>query len=822
MSLIVGIDLGTGGATVSTIKKGSIEVILNEGSKRISPALVSFHNGRRYMGEPAAGLESSNAKNTVREMKRFVGKQWSDPEVQRDIARLANRDRYRQLPNDQIGVEVSNAGEDVVLDVRAVLGMQLGGLKRMAETSLKEVHDTIAVVRDVVISVPPYYTDSQRRAVLDAARIADLNVLRLMNDSTAVALDFGMWKNARNVFDDKPVNYMFIDVGFADTWCSITSFTKGKATTLSCTWDRELGGRNVDSAVMEQFANEFLAKTKMDPRKDFKAMLKLRGAAEKAKQVLTPEGMTKAEVSVEYLMNETDLRTMFTIEQLDEIMKPLLDRFTLVIQRALADAGIKASDLAGVEMIGGSSRMRHFKKAAANALGLDSSKAPNYGVLTTLNAEETVSRGCALQCAILSPQFKIASTLEVKEFVPLPIKVQWEQPAPSAAAPTANDKAEDGEDQVATGNSLGLLKRTDDTPKVRRVTFRRSEPFEVVASYEDPLDEMLLAPQASRTIGKFKISGMPAGANNGKIAVNFSHDKSGVFGVSSAQMQTEEAEAGDEKKKDKKDAKKKVVKTDLQVQSVTGSLSDADLDQMIRAELEFLAKDKALKDLSDKRNELEEFIYSAKSDISDKLKQFATEEEASKLRTKLEEDEEWLYTEEGDAATFQQLSSRLAALQSPYLTINNRLMEIEARQQSTDKLSLLVQSYLSIANSVSAEYAHLADEDRKKVRAACDEALNWHTAQMEAQGKIPLNKDPIFTAAAIDERASKLRQECKPIVEKPKPKPAAEPKPAENGEKKAEKAPEEDKNKMDVEGEGEKKADEDKPKDDGKMEVEEL
>jgi heat shock protein 4 len=840
MSLIVGIDLGTSGAVVSTIKKGSLDVILNEASKRKSPGLVSFHNGQRYLGEPASSLEASNAKNTVRELKRFVGKNWSDPEVQRDIAHLANKDRFKELPNDQVGVEVTHDGQTLLFDVRQVLAMQLGGLKRTSEKSLKEVQGTTAIIRDVVLSVPPFFTDQQRRALLDAAKIAGLNVLRLVNEQTAVALDYGMWKNARNVFDEKAQNVMFVDVGFAGTWVSCVSYTKGKLSVLSCASDRELGGRDVDSALMEQFAAEFQAKNKsMDPRKDVKAMLKLRSAAEKAKQVLTPEGMNKAEVYVEYLMNETDLRSMLTIEQLDAIVKPLAERITPLVERALQDAGLKAADLSAVEIVGGSSRMRQFKKALGTVLGLDTSKAPNFGVLTTLNADESVGRGCALMCAMLSPQFRIATSLDVKELVPLPIKVNWEQPASGGASAAASEK-EEGDDAVAQGNTLGLLKRTDDTPKLRRVTFRRNEPFEIIASYDEPLEEFLLPTKAPRIIGKFKVSGMPTGkdlAPSSKIAVTFTHDKSGVFGVSAAQLQVEETVKGASddaaKEGEGKDAapKKKIVKTDLQVHSVTASCSEEELERMTRIENELTTKDKALRDLADKRNELEEFIYSARSDIDEKLKQFATEDEAKKLKVKLDEEENWLY-ENSDTATLQQLSSKLAALHTPYDAIQNRLLEIDARTASTERLSNQVQSYLAVANSVSPDHAHITDDERKKVRSACDDIMNWLHAQQEAQAKLPLNKDPTLTASAIDERSSKLRQDCRAIVEKPKPKPASAPtktatpdaskpadaqdaKPAAQGE-----------NGMDVDGEEGKPADgEDAKKEskaEDKVDVEEL
>lgn len=782
MSSIVGIDLGDSGATVATIKKGAIDVVLNESSKRKSPALVSFANGQRYLGEPAASLESSNAKNTVREFKRLVGKAWSDPELQRDLQKMPNKDRFKQGLNDSVIVEVDHAGKAVQFDMTAMLAMQLGGLKRTSERTMKESSGQVAIVRDVVLSVPSYYTDAQRHAVLDAGQISGLNVLSLCNDSVAVALDYGMWKNARNQFDEtKRTLVMFIDVGYSDTWVSIVSYTKGKLSQLSCQWDRELGGREVDSALMEQFAAEFQAKTKLDCRMEVKSMIKLRSAAEKAKQILTPEGVSKAEVFVEYLMNETDFRSALTVDQLDAVVKPLAERIIPVINRALEDAGVKAADMSAVEMIGGSSRMRQFKRAVGTIMGLDTSKAPNHGVLTTLNADETVARGVALMCAMMSPQLKIATKLSVEELVPLPIRVEWEV-TPAAAAPaiaTNGDVDMKDEEEIATTvgtNKVVLLNRKDTTPRVRRVTFRRNETFDVVAAYDDP-PEYLLGQKAKREIGRYRISGMPANAaGKGKISVDFEHDKNGVFGVKVAQFLVTETDAADA-------GKKKVTKTDLHVQSFRSGHSEQELEKLTLLETELSSNDKALKDRADKRNELEEYVYTARGDVVDggSLTQFATEQEREALKKKLEEDEAWMYEEEGEAATIVQLNARLTGLQRMYGAVQSRLLEIEARTSAASKLSNAIDSYLNIVNSTSTDYIHLADEEKNKVRAACSEAMQWLTTQQEVQGKLPLNKDPVLSAAQIDERAQKLRTTCVPIVHKSKPKaPKSDPPPAQS------------------------------------------
>ncbi|KAH9261424.1 hypothetical protein BASA81_000068 [Batrachochytrium salamandrivorans] len=813
MASIVGIDLGGTDALVSTIRKGAVETILNEASKRKTPTLVSFYNGQRYLGEPALSLESSNAKNTIRDIKRLIGKTWSDPEMQQEIARLPNKDRFKQGPNDSVLIEVTHEGETLALDPKSVLAMTLAGLKRTSEAVTRESHGTGLVMRDVVISVPPYFTDAHRRCVLDAAKIADLNCLKLMNDSSAVALDYGMWRNARGQFDDtKPSVVMFVDVGYSDSWVSIVSFVKGKATVLSVAWDRNLGGRDVEASLVEMFAKEFEAKTKLNCRTEVKSMLKLNKAAEKAKQVLTPEGTTKAEVFVEYLMNETDFKAMLSVEQLDAVVEPIAARLEPLVVRALADAKLTTEDVPTVEMVGGSTRMRQFKKAVCRIMNLDVSKVPaaNYGVLTTLNSDESVCRGCTLMCAMLSPQFKIQATLDIIELVPLPVKLHWEQPASAVSA--AADTVEEGEDKPAAGNQLALLKRTDETPKTRRVTFRRNEQFDITAEY-DEVEEFLLPKHAPKLLSTFKIGVPPSqnGQTKAKIAVHFHHDKSGVFGVSSAQLQNEEVVMPPTPEVEGSDKlKKKVIKTELVVETKNRwTWQGEEFTKYATLEHELAAKDKLLRDTSDKRNELEEFVYSTRSSLDGELSKFSTAEEKKKLLEKLQEEQTWLEDVDDDEVTLPVLITRLAGLRKLFDVIQSRSNEVEARQEATNRFNTLTQTYLAVLNSVSPDHAHITEEERKRAKLVIEEQTNTLRKEQEKQGKQMLNSNPTLTAAMIDEKTNVVRTECRATVDKPKPKPKTPtptptPPPAANAAEEEAKKSSEEGDKMDVEGEEKK------------------
>jgi len=765
---VMGIDLGTSAAVMCHVKAGAVDTVINEASKRKSPALVSFHNGQRYIGEPAVALTSSNYKNTLTEVRRMVGRTWSDPETQRDIARFANSARYKAMANGSVGVEVDHGSETLVLDATSALAMWLAGLKRTAERTLSESGTPVAV-KDCVLSVPTYYSDVQRRAVLDAGKVAGLNVLRLLNTTSAVALDYGMWKNARNVFDaEKRTLVLFVDTGYADTHVALASYTKGKVEILATASDRELGGRDIDAALVERFAAEFEKKTKLNPRKEAKAMIKLGAAAEKAKQTLTPEGVTKAEVYVEYLMNETDLRTVLTTEDLDVVLAPLVARIPPLVQRVLEQAAVQQAELHSVEMVGGTSRIRAFKRTVGAALGLDASKPPNFGVLTTLNADESVGRGCALSCAMLSPQFKIAAQIEVLEHVSLPIQLQWEQkPAePTASSGGGGGGGEDGGDAMdvvaaASSNSLVLFTAVDLVPRTRRVTFRRNEQFTIEASYDDRIPDSALPKAAPRHLLSAVVSGMPSNAaTKGSIAVEFTLNKSGVFSASKAEfMETVEEEG-----------KRKTARSQITLAVKHHGATDAELASMLTREADLQAKDRALRERADKRNALEEFIYRSRDALDAELKPFATEAEASKMREQVEKEEAWLY-DHGDDASASEFDHKLAALRSSYDRIADRMLQREERAKAAERLSQAVQSLLQVANSTSDEFAHLSDEERNTVRTECDAALGWLHGQMAKQAAAPANVDPVLTAAMIDDKTSALKNKCRPITTKPKPTP---------------------------------------------------
>ncbi|CAI0474636.1 unnamed protein product [Linum tenue] len=267
--------------------------------------------------------------------------------------------------------------------------MVLSNLKEIAEKNLN------TAVVDCCIGIPVYFTDLQRRAVLDAATIAGLHPLRLFHETTATALAYGIYKT--DLPESDQMNVAFVDVGHASMQVCIVGYKKGQLKVLAHAFDRSLGGRDFDEALFTHFAAKFKDEYKIDVYQNARACLRLRAACEKLKKVLSAN--PEAPLNIECLMEEKDVRGYIKRDEFEQISLPILDRVKKPLEKALHDAGLSVENVHTVEVIGSASRIPSVFKILTEFFG----KEPRR----TMNASECVSRGCALQCAILSPTFKV-------------------------------------------------------------------------------------------------------------------------------------------------------------------------------------------------------------------------------------------------------------------------------------------------------------------------------------------------------------------------------------------------------------------------------
>ena len=380
-------------------------------------------------------------------------------------------------------MQVNYLGERQKFSAVQLAAMYLGKIRDITAMELK------TVVTDIVIAVPGWYTDIQRRAMLDAASIAGLNTLRLINDSTAVALGYGITKTDLPE-PENPRYVVFVDVGHSSLTVSVVAFSKGQLTVKSTAYDRHLGGRDIDYALVQHFSKEFKAKYKIDVLSNPKATFRLTAGCEKLKKVLSANA--EAPLNVESIMNDVDVSSKLTRDEYESLISSVLDRIPGPCKNALKESGLTLEQIDAVELVGGSTRIPAVRARIASAF-------PGKTLSTTLNQDEAVARGATFSCAMLSPTFRVRD-FAMTDINFYPIKVQWE--------PTPSDPDDDTE--------LTVFPRGNNIPSTKVLTFYRKDTFDLEARYAEPGG---LPGSINPWIAKFTGKGIPADARGEPSAV---------------------------------------------------------------------------------------------------------------------------------------------------------------------------------------------------------------------------------------------------------------------------------------------------------------
>ncbi|PFH55201.1 hypothetical protein XA68_10392 [Ophiocordyceps unilateralis] len=662
---VVGVDFGTLKTVVAVARNRGVDVITNEVSNRSTPSLVGFGPKSRYVGEAAKTQEISNLKNTVGCLKRLVGRSLNDPDVK--IEQETNSRRRSLLP-----------------------------------------------LSDLCMSVPPWFTDIHRRALLDAAEIAGLKLLRLMNDNTAAALGWGITKLDLPGPEDRPRRVCFVDIGHSNYTCSVIEFRKGELSVKATAWDRNFGGRDFDKALVDHLAKEFKAKYKVDIYSHGRAMARTIAAAEKTKRILSAN--QQSPVNIESLMNDVDVSAMVTRQEFEAMIEPLLNRTHEPLEQALAQAKLSKEDIDIVEVVGGGSRVPALKDRIQSFFG----KALSF----TMNADEAVARGCAFSCAILSPVFRVRD-FSVQDIISYPIDFTWEK------APDIPDE----------DTSLTVFNKGNVLPSTKILTFYRKQPFDLEARFAHPED---LPGKHDRWIGRFSVKGVKAEGQDDfmicklKARVNIH----GILNVESGyfveDQEVEEAvkdEVGDDfndpdaMETDKEDAprktrrvKKQVRKGDLPISSGTSSLDAAAKLALTEKESAMVMEDKLVADTEEKKNELETYIYDLRAKLDDQYSGFASDEEKTAAKERLEAAENWLY-DEGDEASKGVYVAKLEELRSMAGPIVQRHFEhVEAERRAVLERLEAEKAAAAVQKTAEDEARKAAEADKMADKGGSDEA----------------------------------------------------------------------------------------------------
>uniref|UniRef100_A0A8C7RCT1 Heat shock protein 4 like n=1 Tax=Oncorhynchus mykiss TaxID=8022 RepID=A0A8C7RCT1_ONCMY len=579
---VVGIDVGFQNCYIAVARSGGIETIANEYSDRCTPAWVSLASKNRTIGNAAKGQIITNFKNTVHGFKKFHGRAFDDPYVQGEKPKLPYS--LHKLASGNTGIKVRYLDEDKVFTIEQVTAMLLTKLKETSESALKKP------VVDCVISVPSFFTDAERRSVMDATQIAGLNCLRLINDTTAVALAYGIYKQDLPTPEEKPRNVVFVDLGHSSFQVSISAFNKGKLKVLATAFDPYLGGRNFDEALVDNFCEEFKARYKLNVRENPRAILRLSQECEKLKKLMSAN-CSDLPINIECFMNDIDVTGKMNRVQFEELCAPFLMRVEAPLKAVMEQSKLSRDEIYAVEVVGGATRIPSIKERISKFFGKD--------VSTTLNADEAVARGCALQCAIMSPAFKVRE-FSITDVVPFPITLRHLLSCKNHAAPFS-----------------------------KVITFHKKEPFDLEAFYSLPQE----LPYPDIRIGRFSVQNVvpqPDGESS-KVKVKVRVNVHGIFSVSSASLIEKQKGEGEDVQMDMEPTVQNEGRPEDQVREIRG----------------MIVQDKLEKERNDAKNAVEEYVYDLRDKLCGIYEKYTTEEDSNRLTMMLEDTENWLY-EEGE------------------------------------------------------------------------------------------------------------------------------------------------------------------------------
>ncbi len=607
MSKIIGIDLGTTNSAMAVMQAGKSEIIANSEGARTTPSVVAVNkNKERLVGQVARRQQVTNSANTIYEVKRLIGRRFEDKEVQRDLKLMG----YEMVKSGQ---SVKAKMGDKEYSPEEISAMILSKLKADAEAFLGDK------VTEAVIAVPAYFDDSQRQATKDAGKIAGLEVKRIINEPTAAALAYGLDKAGKK--DEKIAVY---DLGGGTFDVSILELGDGVFEVKSTNGDTHLGGADFDRVILNYLADEFKKEHGVDISEDKAAMQRLRDEAEKAKIELSTTN--EVDINLPFLTADADGPKHFehklTRAKLEQLVSDLIDKTAEPCEKALKDAGLKASDIEAVVLVGGMTRMPAVQEKVKKIFGKEAMKG--------VNPDEVVAIGAAIQAGVLQGDVKDVLLLDV---TPLSLGIE------------------------TMGSVMTkLIERNTTIPS------SKSEVFSTAADNQSQVEVHVLQGERgmaadNKSLGRFVLDGIPSAPRGvPQIEVTFNIDANGILNVTA---------------KDKGTGKE---------QSITiqgsGNLDKTEVEKMAKEAEAHAEEDKKKREAIENKNLLDNGIYSAEKMKSDNADKFSDEDK----KTIDEAIEEAKKVSEDSDATDDKIKEALKALNDKIMPIGAKMYE-----QSSDE-----------------------------------------------------------------------------------------------------------------------------------------
>ncbi|XP_061356723.1 heat shock 70 kDa protein 17 [Gastrolobium bilobum] len=816
-SAVFSVDLGSESLKVAVVnlKPGQIpiSVAINEMSKRKSPALVSFHDGDRLLGEEAAGLVARYPQKVYSQARELIGKPY-------DFAKRFLDSMY--LPFE-VKEDSRGAASFVVDDNGAEYSPEeLVAMILSHAVSLAEFHSKVPI-KDAVITVPPYFGQAERRGLVQAAQLAGINVLSLINEHSGAALQYGIDKD----FSNESRHVIFYDMGSSSTYAALVYFSayKGKeyGKTVSVNqfqvkdvrWNPELGGQNMELRLVEYFANEFNAQVGdgIDVRRFPKAMAKLKKQVKRTKEILSAN--TAAPISVESLHGDVDFRSTITREKFEELCEDIWEKSLIPVKEVLEHSGLSMEQIYAVELIGGATRVPKLQAKLQEFLG-------RKELDRHLDADEAIVLGAALHAANLSDGIKLNRKLGMIDGSLYGFVVEL-----------------NGPDLLKDESSKQLLvPRMKKLPSKMFRSINHNKDFEVSLAYES--EHHLPTGVTSPEIAQYQISGL-TDANEKyssrnlsspiKANIHFSLSRSGILsldradavieitewvevprknltvenstissntsdesgarnsseesnesvqtdsgGISKTSNISAEEQAAAEPATERK-LKKRTFRVPLKiVEKITGpgmSLSKDILDEAKRKLQALDKKDAERKRTAELKNNLEGYIYTTKEKIEtlEEFEKVSTSEERQSFVEKLDQVQDWLYTdgEDANATEFQERLDQLKTVGDP---IFFRLKELTARPAAVEYAHKYIDELKQIIQEWKANKSWLPKERVDEVINDAEKLKNWLDEKEVEQKNTSGFSKPAFTSEEVYLKVLDLQNKVASInrIQKPKPK----------------------------------------------------
>ncbi|KAL8732642.1 MAG: hypothetical protein Q9166_002617 [cf. Caloplaca sp. 2 TL-2023] len=551
----IGIDLGTTYSCVANYEGSGVEIIANEQGSLTTPSFVSFTDDERLIGESAKNQAAMNPANTIFDVKRLIGRRFDDPTVKKDIESWP----FKVVDKDGSPfVQVQYLGETKTFSPQEISSMVLMKMKEVAETKLGKK------VKKAVVTVPAYFNDNQRQATKDAGAIADLQVLRIINEPTAAAIAYGLGSGK----SDKEKNVLIYDLGGGTFDVSVLNIQGGVFTVKSTNGDTHLGGQDFDTNLLDHFKKEFQKKTKKDLSGDPRALRRLRTACERAKRTLS--GGTQATVEIDSLFDGEDFTSNITRARFEDLNQKAFAGTMIPVQKVLDDAALDKSKIEDIVLVGGSTRIPKIQKLLSDFF--DGKKLEK-----SINPDEAVAYGAAVQAGILSGKATSAETADLLllDVVPLSLGVAME------------------------GNIFApVVPRGQTVPTIKKRTFTTVADNQQTVQFPVFQGERVNC-EDNTSLGEFTLAPIPPmKAGDAVLEVVFEVDVNGILKVTATEKTSGRS-------------------ANITISNSVGKLSSTEIENMVADAQKFKNSDDAFTKRFEARQQLESYISRVEEITSD-------------------------------------------------------------------------------------------------------------------------------------------------------------------------------------------------------------